>query len=174
MKLSPAMHSFVRHWGEMGARWGVNRSVAQIHALLYLSGRPLPADDLVEVLGIARSNVSTSLRELQNFNLIDLEHVPGDRRDHFRAKQDPWDMLLAIVEERKRREIDPALEMMRACVAAAEDDRETPAEVRARLVNMLKLLEQLDELYGRLRRVPRALLKRVVKLGDKITSLIQQ
>lgn len=174
MKLSSAMHSFVRHWGEMGARWGVNRSVAQIHALLYLSGRPLPADDIVEVLGIARSNVSTSLRELQNFSLIELEHVSGDRRDHFRAKQDPWDMLLAIVEERKRREIDPALEMMRTCVAAAEEDRETPPDVRARLINMLKLLEQLDELYGRLRRVPRALLKRVVKLGDKITSLIQQ
>ena len=173
MQLSPSMQAFVRHWGEMGARWGVNRSVAQIHALLYLADRPLASDEIVETLGIARSNVSNSLKELQSFHLVDLEHIPGDRRDQFRAKHDPWEMVIAIVEERKRREIDPALEMVRSCVATADEDGETPPHVQAKLAAMLELLEQLDELYRRIRRVPRPVLRRVVRLGDKIAGLIQ-
>ncbi len=174
MKLSPAMHTFIRHWGEMGSRWSVNRSVSQIHALLYLADRPLPADEIVETLGIARSNVSTSLKELQSFGLVELIHVPGDRRDHFIAKQDPWEMLLAIMEERKRREIDPALAMLQSCVADAEADKETPREVRERLGSMLELLQQLDSLYDRMRRMPRPILKRVVTMGDKIAHLIER
>lgn len=174
MNLSPAMLTFIRHWGEMGARWSVNRSVAQIHALLYLADRPLPADEIVETLTIARSNVSTSLKELQSFHLVDLVHVPGDRRDHFVAKKDPWEMLLAIVEERKRREIDPALAMLRSCVDAAEADPDTPADVRRRLGDMLELLQQLDTLYDQMRRVPRPVLRRVVTMGDRIAKLIEK
>jgi DNA-binding transcriptional regulator GbsR (MarR family) len=174
MKLSNAMQTFIRHWGEMGSRWSVNRSVSQIHALLYLADRPLPADEIVETLAIARSNVSTSLKELQSFNLVDLVHIPGDRRDHFAAKKDPWEMLLAIMEERKRREIDPALAMLQSCLADAEADTETPEPVRERLASMVELLEQLDTLYARMRRMPRPLLKRVVTMGDKIAHLIER
>ena len=174
MKLSSAMQTFIRHWGEMGSRWSVNRSVSQIHALLYLADRPLPADEIVETLGIARSNVSTSLKELQSFSLVELIHVTGDRRDHFAAKKDPWEMLLAIMEERKRREIDPALAMLQSCVADAEADAETPAQVRDRLGEMLELLQQLDTLYDRMRRMPRPVLKKVITMGDKIAHLIDR
>ena len=174
MKLSDAMRTFIRHWGEMGSRWSVNRSVSQIHALLYLADRPLAADEIVETLAIARSNVSTSLKELQSFNLVDLVHIAGDRRDHFAAKKDPWEMLLAIVEERKRREIDPALAMLQSCLDDAEADRETSAQVRERLAAMLELLRQLDTLYDRMRRLPRPILKRVVTMGDKIAHLIER
>lgn len=173
MNLSQPMHSFIRHWGEMGGRWGVNRSVAQIHALLYLADEPLPADGIVETLKIARSNVSNSLRELQNFGLVDLVHIDGDRRDHFMARKDPWEMLLAIVEERKRREIDPALGMLRGCVDAAAADDTTPESARRRLDDMLHLLQQLDTLYHRMSRLPHPVLRRVVTLGDKIARLIE-
>jgi DNA-binding transcriptional regulator GbsR (MarR family) len=116
------MEKYVLHWGEMGARWGMNRSVAQVHALLYLADGPLPADEIVDTLAIARSNVSTSLKELQAWSLVRLVHVAGDRRDHFEARQDPWDMLMTIVEGRKRREIDPTLAMLRECAAEADAD----------------------------------------------------
>lgn len=172
MKLSAPMRDFVLHWGEMGARWSVNRSIAQIHALLYLADQPLTADDIVETLEIARSNVSNSLKELQNFQLIELVHEIGDRRDRFRARLDPWEMLVAIAEERKRREIDPTLAMLRGCVAAANSDPQTGREARQRLAAMLELLEQLDDFYARMRRVPRPVLKRLVKFGDRITRLI--
>ena len=119
MKLTPAMRKYVVHWGEMGQRWSVNRSVAQIHALLFLADAPLPAEDIQDLLGIARSNVSTSLKELQSWELVKLVHIEGDRRDHFEAKQDPWDMLMTIVEGRKRREIDPTLAILRDCVREA-------------------------------------------------------
>jgi DNA-binding transcriptional regulator GbsR (MarR family) len=166
------MDAFIRHWGEMGARWGVNRSVAQIHALLYLAETPLPADDIADTLGIARSNVSTSLKELIGFQLIELVHMPQDRRDHFRAKQDPWEMLLAIVEERKRREIDPALAMVRNCAQAASADKSTPPGAKARMQAMLDLLTELDTFYGQLRRLSPPVLKRAVKMGDKLIRMI--
>lgn len=172
MNLSPAMEAFVRHWGEMGARWGVNRSIAQIHALLYLSEHPLPADEIADTLAIARSNVSSSLRELQNFQLIEMVHMPGDRREHFRAKPDPWDVMFAIVEERKRREIDPALALVRTSVAGAETDGVTPPYALERLNAMYDLLQELDDLYGKLRKVPRSVLRGVTKLGEKITRLL--
>src|SRR5262245_15964440 len=109
MDLTPVMERFIVHWGEMGTRWGVNRSVSQIHALLYLSPRPLTAEEISDTLAIARSNVSTSLKELQAWGLVQLVHVLGDRRDHFDARKDVWEMLTLIVEERKRREIDHTL-----------------------------------------------------------------
>ena len=116
MKLTPVMERYVLHWGEMGARWGTNRSIAQIHALLYLAPQPLPAEEIAETLSIARSNVSTSLRELQSWGLVRVTHNLGDRRDHFESQQDLWQMLTVIVEQRKRREIDPTLTMLRQCV----------------------------------------------------------
>lgn len=172
MPVSRPMDAFIRHWGEMGARWGVNRSVAQIHALLYLSEAPLPADDIADTLEIARSNVSTSLKELMGFQLIELVHLPQDRRDHFRAKQDPWDMVIAIVEERKRREIDPALAMVRSCAAQADADPATPKGAKLRIKAMLDLLSELDAFYTQVRRLSPPTLKRAVKMGDKLIRMI--
>lgn len=169
---SEAANAFVRHWGELGARWGVNRSIAQIHALLYLADRPLNADEIMEAIGIARSHISNSLKELLSYDLIERIHVPADRRDHFRARLDPWDMLLSIVEERKRREIDPARIAVRNCLDAAAKERGTALTVKARLAALADLLDQLDNLYESIRRLPRPTLKRIVKMGDRIAKVI--
>lgn len=172
MRLTPVMRRYILHWGEMGGRWGVNRSVAQIHALLYLAGAPLNAEELVELLGVARSNVSNSLKELQGLGLVRLVHLPDDRRDHFEAKSDPWDMLITIVDARKRREIDPTLEVLKACVEEAQDDNETPAAVKARLVEMQTFMSQLDRWYEQMRQVPRPTLVKLMGLGAKVASFI--
>src|SRR5713101_2832054 len=116
--LSPVAQKFILHWGEMGARWGVNRTVAQVHALLYLSPRPLHAEEISKTLAVARSNVSTSLRELQSWRIVRVVHVLGDRRDHFESNKDIWEMFQIILDERKRREIDPTLRVLQECVAA--------------------------------------------------------
>jgi len=172
MRLSPAMHRYIVHWGEMGQRWNVNRTVAQIHALLFLAEAPMAADEIVESLGVARSNVSTSIKELLGWGLVRLVHIPGDRRDHFEAKQDPWDMLMTIVEGRKRREIDPTLAILRECVAAAEADGETPPQALAKLQRMLDLTQSLSTWYEQIRNVPRPVLMKLLGLGAKITALV--
>lgn len=174
MPLTPTMERFILHWGEMGTRWGVNRSVAQIHALLYLSPRPLPADEIVDVLSIARSNVSTSIRELQSYGLVTVSHVMGDRRDHFRAETDPWSILLLIAEERKKREIDPALTMLRACVLESEGDSATDPEVKARLGEMLVFIEDLTSWYDQMKRLPRSTLQNIVHVGAKIAGFLKR
>src|SRR6266513_3966197 len=115
-KLSPVAQKFVLHWGEMGTRWGINRTVAQIHALLFLSKKPLPADEIAQTLRIARSNVSNSLRELQNWGIVRVVHVMGDRRDHFESMKDVFQMFRGISRERKRRELDPTAELLRDCI----------------------------------------------------------
>ncbi len=166
------MQKYVLHWGEMGQRWGMNRSVSQVHALLYLADRPLPADEIVETLGIARSNVSTSLKELQGWELARLVHVPGDRRDHFQAEQDPWEMLTVIVEGRKRREIDPTMDMLRACAVEAAADPNTPDSVKAKIGAMRGVMEQLNGWYDQMRHVPRPVLMKLLSLGAKITSMV--
>ena len=172
MHLTEPMRRYVLHWGEMGQRWGVNRSVAQVHALLYLSDEPLVADDIVEALGVARSNVSTSLKELQSWELVRLVHVPGDRRDHFEAKQDPWDVLVTIVEGRKRREIDPTLAMLRDVSAAAEADEATPQGTKAKIGSMLTFLEEMNGFYAQWRDVPQPVLRKILTLGLKVTQLL--
>src|SRR5262245_35649791 len=123
MTPSPVVQKFILHWGEMGTRWGINRTVAQVHALLYLSDRPLHAEDIMEALGVARSNVSTSLRELQGWGIVKIVHVMGDRRDHFESLLDVWEMFQIILDERKRREIDPTMRLLEECLAEAERDR---------------------------------------------------
>jgi DNA-binding transcriptional regulator GbsR (MarR family) len=173
MRLTPVMERYVLHWGEMGARWGVNRSVAQIHALLYLSPAPLTAEEIADTLALARSNVSTSLRELQSWGLVNLTHLMGDRRDHFEAKSDLWDMLLTIVEERKRREVDPTLTMLRQCVLEASEDRETPDEIKARIERMLSFLETLANWYVQMRRLPKPTLVALMKMGAKVAKAVK-
>lgn len=172
--MTPIVEKFVLHWGEMGARWGVNRSVAQIHALLYLSPQPLPADEISRTLNIARSNVSNSIRELQSYELISVTHVLGDRRDHFRAEADPWEIMLRIAEGRKRREIDPLLTMLRDCADMADSDRETDAEIKRRITAMQTFVEDLSSWYDQVRRLPRPTLQAVVRLGARIANLVRR
>jgi DNA-binding transcriptional regulator GbsR (MarR family) len=170
MNLTPVMQKYILHWGEMGARWGMNRSIAQIHALLYLSDDPLCAEDIGETLKIARSNVSNSLKELQTWELVKLVHLPLDRRDYFEAKHDPWDMLVTIVEGRKRREIDPTLEMLADCVREAEADKVTPPSVKARIKAMHTFIGRLSRWYDQMRLTPRPILMKLLDLGAKITT----
>jgi DNA-binding transcriptional regulator GbsR (MarR family) len=172
MKLSAAMERYVLHWGEMGARWGVNRSVSQIHALLYLVHRPMTAEEIAETLSIARSNVSTSLKELQNWNLVQIVTVLGDRRDHFEARSDNWEILMIITEQRKRREIDPTIEMLRQFAADAANDSETPADVKERMAALLGFMETLTNWYEDVRRLPRNILVKLLKLGAKVSRFV--
>lgn len=172
MKLTPVMQRYIVHWGEMGTRWGVNRSQAQIHALLFLSPEPLSADEISDTLGIARSNVSVGLRELTTWRLVQATQVLGDRRDFFRAEQDTWEVIRTVVEVRKRREIDPTIEALRECRALLAHDGETPEAVRKRIVGQLDFLESLSEWYERISALPRATLMKMMRLGEKIARVI--
>ncbi|MGB5300961.1 MAG: MarR family transcriptional regulator [Thiogranum sp.] len=172
MKLTPVMQKYILHWGEMGTRWGVNRTVAQIHALLYLAPEPLHAEDITETLGVARSNVSTSLKELQSWQLVKVVHVMGDRRDHFESMKDQWDIFLVIMEQRKRREIDPTLTLLRECVLDADSDRHTPQEIKDRISGMLEFIETLTGWYEQMRTVPKGSLLSLMKMGGKVTKFL--
>ena len=172
MALSPTAQKFVLHWGEMGTRWGVNRTVAQIHALLYLSERPLTADDIVETLGVARSNVSNSLKELQSWKLVRITHVLGDRRDHFQALQDVWDIFRVILEERKRREIDPTLSVLRECAIDGADDQELDAATLARMQTVLDFLEMLSASFQDFQHLPPQTLQRMLRMGGQVARFL--
>ena len=172
MNLTPTMEKYILHWGEMGTRWGVNRSIAQIHALLYLAPAPLTAEAIADTLSIARSNVSTSLKELQAFGLIRLTHVLGDRRDHFESIKDNWEMLRLIVEERKRREIDPTIAMLRDCAREAEADPKTAPEVKARIESMLLFLDGLAGWYDQVKTLPKSTLITLIRLGAKVAKFV--
>ena len=168
--LSPVAEKFILHWGEMGTRWGINRTVAQIHALLFLAPRPLHAEEIAATLGVARSNVSTSLRELQNWGIVRVIHVLGDRRDHFESMKDVWEMFRVILDERKKRETDPTLRLVRSCVAEAKKGVD-PYE-RERLADMLSFLEDMTRWYEQTRSMPLPLVKKFVKLGDKVARML--
>ncbi|NOT42667.1 MAG: MarR family transcriptional regulator [Alphaproteobacteria bacterium] len=172
MPLPQVIEKVVLHWGEMGARWGVNRSVAQIHALLWLTGRPMNAEEIAETLGIARSNASTSLEELQTYRLVTLIHTIGDRRNYYEAKGDTWDVVQTIVDERKKREIDPTLEVLRAARDLAETDPTTPPDVKQRVTEMLGFMERMTGWYEQMRRVPKPTLQRLIKMGTGVARLI--
>ena len=139
MKLNPVAQRFILHWGEMGSKWGVNRTVSQIHALLYLTGKPLPAEDIADTLEVARSNVSTSLKELQNWNLIQVMHMMGDRRDHFTTSGDVWELFRTVVRERKEREFDPTIGVLRECLSSADLSKEE-ATAQQRIKETLMLM----------------------------------
>ena len=169
--LSPVARKFILHWGEMGSRWGVNRSVAQVHALLYISGRPLTAEEIAETLSMARSNVSTSLKELQGWRIVRVTQVLGDRRDRFETQGDVWEMFQTVLEERKRREIDPTMELLAACIA--ESGRGRDAEpLRRRLQEMLDFFSLMSDWYGQVRRLPRRALVRLFRMGQKVQRLL--
>lgn len=171
MDLSPTFSRFVLHWGEMGTRWGVNRTVAQIHALLYITGRPMPAEEIADTLAVARSNVSNSIRELQSWNLVKLVHLTGDRRDHFETSTEVWELLRTIVRERQRREIAPTIEVLRELLADPDIAQE-PADARRRMRETLELLETLTAWSDEMLRLDTGTLTKVLKLGAKIKKLL--
>ena len=170
--LSPVEQKFILHWGEMGTRWGINRTVAQIHALLYLSPRPLHAEEIASTLSVARSNVSTSLKELQGWGIVKRVHVLGDQRDHFESMKDVWEMFRVVLDERKKREIDPTLAVLRDCITEAEKDKETDKYTQERLRSLAEFFETTTAWYGQIRQWPTSALTKFVKLGDKIRKLI--
>ena len=170
--LTPVAQKFILHWGEMGTRWGINRTVAQVHALLFLSPRPLPADEISQTLAVARSNVSTSLRELQGWRIVRVVHVLGDRRDHFQSVADVWEIFRIVAEERKRREVDPTLRMVQECVEALKADGKSEAYTRDRLESMLEFLTVMTGMFEEILRMPASALKGVVKLRGKVITLL--
>jgi DNA-binding transcriptional regulator GbsR (MarR family) len=172
-KLSPVQQKFVLHWGEMGTRWGINRTVAQIHALLFLAPKPLNAEDIASTLNVARSNVSTSLKELQGWRIVKLVHVLGDKRDHFESMKDPWEMFRIVLDERKRREIDPTMQVLQECIAGAEADDETDEYTEERLKALRDFFETTGAWYSQLRHWPTAAVVKFVKLGDKASKLLR-
>ncbi|HKS37570.1 MAG TPA: MarR family transcriptional regulator, partial [Verrucomicrobiae bacterium] len=163
-KLSSVQQKFVLHWGEMGTRWGINRTVAQIHALLFISKKPLNAEEIVETLDVARSNVSTSLKELQGWGIVRLVHVMGDKRDHFESMKDAWEMFRAVLDERKRREIDPTLALLRDCIAEAEKDKETDQYTEERLRALQEFFQTTTAWYLQVRQWPTNAVVKFVKL----------
>jgi DNA-binding transcriptional regulator GbsR (MarR family) len=170
--LAPVAQKFILHWGEMGTRWGINRTVAQVHALLYLSPRPVPADEIAATLSVARSNVSTSLRELQGWGIVRVVHVLGDRRDHFECIKDVWEMFRIVAEERKRREIDPVVQAIGECVAELKVNPNGDAYARERLQSMLEFLTVMTGLFEEVVRMPMPTLRGMGKLRGKVVTLL--
>ncbi len=170
--LPPAVQEFVLRWGDMGGQWGVNRSVAQIQALLYLSDRPLTAEDIADQLGLARSNVSNSIRELIVWKLVRRVPVLGDRRDHYEAEADLWQILTRIAQGRKEREIDPAVAAIRKAVQAANSDPAIGKVARTRLNEMQAFLTTMDTWFGQMLTVPPSTLMRLIKLGARVVNLL--
>jgi DNA-binding transcriptional regulator GbsR (MarR family) len=170
--LSPVQQKFILHWGEMGTRWGVNRTVAQIHALLFISPRPLNADDIIGALDIARSNVSTSLKELQGWGIVKMVHILGDKRDHYESMKDVWEMLRVVLDERKKREIDPTLQMLNECIAEAHSDKVTDAYTQKRLRELHDFFELAATWYSQIKQWPTDVILKFVKLGDKVRKIL--
>lgn len=172
MNLPPLVQSFVLHFGEMGSRWGINRTVGQIYALLYVSPSPLNADQIVEALGVSRSNVSMGLRELQAWNLVLLRHIPDDRRDHFTTPDDVWQILRVLAEERKKREVDPTLSVLRELLMQKPSTSEE-RHAQARMAEMHTLIEQLTTWYDDVKKLEKERLESLLALGAKVTRLLE-
>lgn len=172
MQLSPVQQRFVLHWGEMGAKWGINRTVAQVHALLYIWPQPLNAEQITDTLGVARSNVSNCLKELQGWNIVRVVHVMGDRRDYFETLDDVWEMFQIILDERKKREIDPTMKMLAECIEEAEAERRPDAETIKRLKAMHNFFETMTTWYRKMRSLPQGVMIKFVRMGDKVQKVM--
>ena len=171
-QLSPVEQKFILHWGEMGTKWGINRTVAQIHALLYISPKPLNAEEIGETLNVARSNVSNSLKELQSWRIVKLVHVMGDKRDHFEALPDVWETFRIVLDERKKREIDPTLAVLRECIAKIEESPGTGEYTEKRLRDLAGFFETTTGWYEQVHHWPTSAFTKFVKLGGKIQKLL--
>ena len=170
--MNQAIQNLVVHWGEMGSRWGISRTVAQIHALLYFTARPMAADEIVEALGVARSHVSNSLKELQQWGVVSPVHILGDRREHFQSLKDVWQMFEILLDERKRREVDPILKTLREANAQIADEA-VEAPTRERLAEMLKFFELMDGWFHDIRRLPLPTRVKLIKLGGRVSKWIR-
>jgi DNA-binding transcriptional regulator GbsR (MarR family) len=171
MNLDPIQQRFILHWGEMGTRWGINRTVAQLHALLFLSPRPLHAEEITETLNVARSNVSTSLKELQGWGIVKLVHVMGDRRDHFQSLKDVWELFRVVLDERKKREIDPTLAMLITSIEEAKKEKATDSYTIEQLENLAEFFQTTTAWYTQIRKWPTSQLTKFLKLGQKLGQL---
>ncbi|MBE5314265.1 MAG: GbsR/MarR family transcriptional regulator [Xanthomonadales bacterium] len=172
MNLPPLSQSFVLHFGEMGSRWGINRTVGQIYALLYVSREAQTADDIVEKLGVSRSNVSMGLKELQSWRLVKLEHHPGDRRDFYSAPEDVWQIFKTLAEERQRREVDPTLSMLRDALLEPAGGVED-AYAQERMRKMHELIEQITDWFAEVRKLSPDTLQSLMGLGSKVVKLLE-
>lgn len=172
MDLTPISQKFILHWGEMGTRWGVNRTVSQIHALLYIVGRPMHAEEIAETLGVARSNVSTSIKELQSWKLVKMAHILGDRRDHFETSLDVWELFRTVVRERKEREFDPTITTLRECLASPDLAKEDKA-AQKRIAETLALMETLTTWADEMLRLEPATLMKLLKMGASVQKFVR-
>ena len=170
--LSSVQQKFILHWGEMGTRWGINRTVAQIHALLFMSQKPLNAEEIVQALGVARSNVSNSLKELQGWGIVKRVHVMGDSRDHFESLKDVWEMFRVVMDERKKREFDPTERLLRESIAEAGKDPGTNEYTTQKLHELAEFFGTTNAWYGQIRQWPTGALTKFAKAGDKIRRLL--
>ena len=171
-RMPPVTQRFVLHWGEMGSRWGVNRTMSQIHALLFVTGRPMHADELCDQLGVARSNVSTSLRELQSWGLVRVVHLLNDRRDHFETSGDVWELMRIVVRGRKAREFEPTVQVLQECLQHPDFAKES-AVARQRVCDTLVLMQTLSAWVDEMLRLPPETLMKVMKLGARIQGLMR-
>src|SRR5579863_179386 len=172
MTLTTSMKEFILHWVEMGTRCGVNRTVAQVHALLYLSPESLTAEEISDALSVARSNVSTSLKELQNWNLVQVDSRMGDRRDYFRTTADVWTLFLTVVDQRVEREIIPTMKMLERLVVEARAERPAQPLVTARITAMQLFLEELHGWYMQVKKLPPSTLHSLISIGSGITRFL--
>jgi DNA-binding transcriptional regulator GbsR (MarR family) len=171
-ELSPAEQRFILHWGEMGTRWGISRTVAEIHALLYLSPNALTAEEIAGTLSVARSNVSTSLKELQSWGLVSVGHVLGDRRDHYESVKDVWELFKVVLDGRKRREVDPTVAVLRQCLDDLEKSGASASLTKQRLEEMLVFFEMVTKAYDQARGMSKDELLRLFKLGETFKRLL--
>lgn len=172
MNLPPIIQTFVLHFGEMGSRWGINRTVGQIYALLYLSDGPLNADQIVDALGFSRSNVAMGLKELSSMNLVMLRHVPNDRKDYYGTHEDIWDIVRNLVEERRKREVEPTLTMLRSIIME-QPSSEEEKHAQNKMQEMHDLIEMLTEWYQDMQKMETERLVKLLKMGAKIYGLYQ-
>tara|TARA_Y100001970_G_C14129495_1_gene800853 strand:- start:388 stop:912 length:525 start_codon:yes stop_codon:yes gene_type:complete len=172
MKITPTINKYIHHWGEMGIRWGTNRSVAQIQALLYLSPKPLTNVEISELLNISKSTVSTNLRELQNYGLVVMKHLEKDREDYFESIHDVWELFRVIIEKRKEKELSPTLKMLKECSIEIEIEDEAEQITRERIHNMLSFVDSINDWYEKIRSISNSTLRKIMKLGNAITSLV--
>jgi DNA-binding transcriptional regulator GbsR (MarR family) len=172
MNLPLLAQEFVLHFGEMGSRWGINRTVGQIYALLFISPHPLNADDMAELLGFSRSNVSMGLKELESWQLVRLQHVPGDRREYFSAPEDVWAIFRTLAEQRRKREVDPTLTMLRTALLEAPRD-ETEKYAQKRMREMHDLIELLTDWFSDVQKMEQATLVKLMKMGAKVQKLLE-
>ena len=170
-QLTPTAHKFIIHWGEMGERWGINRTVAQIHALLYISPEPLNAEEISETLSVARSTVSAGLKELQNWGIIKAVHMLGERTEHFEALGDVWEMARVIVDMRKRRELDPTLNMLREAVAEFDNTDES-AVTKKKMTEMLDVLETATAIYEQSQKISTKTIVSIAKKSEIVRKML--